>query len=218
MSIKSTQKALSDLLKLIHKAKRRKKYSKDFADEVRTIISRLNIITSQSEKLTSLNRAIYPSEIDIDWYKEKGKNHFDYTYFDPDDDYYADDEEFEKLVVQELKNYVKICEDIVNNALYELEQIETPKKVPVKKIDKPLKVPVNQTSKPKTVPERKITPIAKEKIKKDETIGDFKIPIPFTDIKIPIKNQRELGIFLLGIFVGILITLSTLMGFNFLFG
>lgn len=207
MSEESTQKALSDLKELIIKAKRRKKYSQAFENEVRTIINRLNIITRQSINLASLNKNLYPSEMPIGWYKEKGKRHFEDPDFDPDDDYYTDDEEFERLIVQELKDNVKRCEDIVTNALYELKQI-----------DKPVKVPVKQISKPKVTPEKKITPKAKEKIKKDKSIGDFKIPIPFTDIKSPIKNQRELGIFLLGIFVGILITLSTLMGINFLFG
>ena len=68
--------------------------------------------------------------------------------------------------------------------------------------------------------ERKIQPVPIEKEKKSDekpSIGYIKVPIPFTDIKIEI-TRRELGIFLLGMFVGALIILGVFMGYNFISG
>jgi len=60
-------------------------------------------------------------------------------------------------------------------------------------------------------------PLKYGKTEKNASIGDLKLPIPFTDIKFEITH-RELYIFLLGIFVGIIITIGALLGINFTFG
>lgn len=89
-----TLKALKELKESIDKTLRRKKYTKSYENEVRTIINRLNIITKQGISLTSLNKQVYPREIPIDWYKQRGNSYFEISDFDPKDEYYKDEEHF----------------------------------------------------------------------------------------------------------------------------